>query len=204
MPLKSFKEIYALDISGYVQKKPTFKKEGGKSVKLPEKYWLDYIEWATALTLLYENGAEKVEYEFLKNNEGYPAFFHNGQQPFIFVSLKIDAKSYLPFSYPVINGNRVDSTPNQLVIGNAQQRGLVKCIAVNTGLGLKLWQKEESKMDTMPIEDGTADTLPELTPDKLEWPKAIKALKNGYKITDIEKQYYLTLENRDELINSAI
>ena len=144
--LKNFQEMYSLDISKDVQKKPTFKKENGKLKKMPEKYWLDYLEWATVLFLLHKNGAESVQFGARCNNDGYPAFFdQNGINPFVKVWVRIDGVEY-EMAYPVINGNQVNSTPNQATIHNAQQRAFVKCVAINTGLGLKLWQKEESQL----------------------------------------------------------
>ncbi|MBO7252792.1 MAG: DUF1071 domain-containing protein, partial [Oscillospiraceae bacterium] len=44
MALKSWKEMFDLDISQYVKKR-----DGA-----------DYLPWSTCLMLLYENGAEKV------------------------------------------------------------------------------------------------------------------------------------------------
>src|SRR5690606_3813715 len=46
-------------------------------------------------------------------------------------------------NYPVINGNAVISSPNQMDIHKAELRGFVKAVAVYTGLGLSLWMKEE-------------------------------------------------------------
>src|SRR5699024_1694939 len=41
------------------------------------------------------------------------------------------------------NGIYVVNNPNQLDITKAKQRGFVKAVAINTGLGLSLWIKEE-------------------------------------------------------------
>jgi len=201
--LKSFKELYNLDISRYVQKKPTFKKnDKGRLEKLPQKFWLDYIEWSMAIFLLYENGAENVVVDFAVNENGYPAFYNNDRNPFVLINLILDDKKY-HYYYPVIDGNRVVSDPNQLQIHKAQQRGLVKCIAVNTGLGLKLWQKEEKTFDEIPqVEEKT--NKPDLLPDTEKWTQAIQALKNGYTIEQIEKKYNLTDENKEKLLDSSI
>ena len=143
MALKPFNELVKLDIAKHTQQKPTFKKENGKSVKLPKKYWLDYIEWSVCLMLLYENGAESVRFGSELNENGYPAFFDSkGGNPFIRVRLDIDGNEYR-LNYPVIEGSRTVSNPNQLVIHRAEQRAFVKCVAINTGLGLSLWMKDE-------------------------------------------------------------
>lgn len=205
MPLKSFKELYSLDISKEIKKKPTFKREkGGTLITLPKDKWLDYLEWATVLVLLYDNGADKVTYYCDRNENNYPAFFKDNSKPFVRVHVIIDDREYIQ-DYPVIDGNKVDDSPNQLIIHKAQQRAFVKCIAVNTGLGLKLWQKEEHSFDDLGNIDTTnPNNLPELLPGTEKWVEAIKALKNGYTIIQIRKKYYITNENEEKLLNESI
>lgn len=204
MALKSFKELYNLDISKYTQKKPTFRKDKktGKLETLPQSKWLDYIEWSMIIYLLYDNGAETVIPEFECDKDGYPAFYHNDQNPFIKVKLTIDDKVYY-YQYPVIDGNLASDNPNQMKIHRAQQRGLVKCVAVNTGLGLKLWQKEEKTFDDIG-EVHNSNNLPELTPETPKWGEAIKSLNNGFTIMQIKKKYHLTPENEERLLNESI
>jgi hypothetical protein len=202
--LKKFTDLYRLDIKSDVKKKPTFfKNDKGVLTKNPESKWLDYLEWATVLTLLYNNGAESVEFGCIKNIDGYPAFYNNGKNPFIEVWVKIDGKQF-QLDYPVIDGNKVEAEPNQMTINKAQQRGFVKCVAINTGLGLKLWQKEESTFDSLGETYKEAKELPELIPGSDKWIEAIKAIKNGYTIQQIEKKYYISDENRDELLRQSI
>src|SRR5690606_1212207 len=66
----------------------------------------------------------------------------NGESPFVSVWVEVDGERYEE-DYPVINGIYVVSNPNQLDITKAKQRGFVKAVAINTGLGLSLWIKEE-------------------------------------------------------------
>jgi hypothetical protein len=202
--LKNFKELYALDIKSDVKKKPTFYKDntGKLQQNKPEKS-LDYLEWATVITLLYDNGAQSVQFGCIKNNEGYPAFYNKDSNPFVTVWVNIDDKKY-SIDYPVIDGNKVDKDPNQMTIHKAQQRAFVKCVAINTGLGLKLWQKEESIFDSLGTVEREQKQLPELLPETEKWVEAIKALKNGFKIEQIEKKYHITDENKDELLRQAI
>lgn len=203
MALKKFKDLYNLDLKDYIQKKPTFKRVEGKLVKTNKNIWLDYIEWSMVLFLLYENGAEKVIPEFEVDNNGYPAFFDsNKKNPFVKIKLTIDDKVYY-YHYPVINGNKVSDNPNQMEIHNAQQRCLVKCVAVNTGLGLKLWQKDEKNFDDIP-QLQSQNNKPELLPGTDAWKKAIQGLKNGYKITDVRKKYFMTEENEGRLIDESL
>lgn len=142
MALKSWKEMFDLDISQYVKKR-----DGA-----------DYLPWSTCLMLLYENGAEKVEILPEKNVNGSSLFM--SEQTFtdknggvnrcyeVRVFVNIDGKVY-GISYPVMNGiNPVrDKTMNQNAVHKAQMRAFVKCVAINTGLGFKLWM-DDSDLDT--------------------------------------------------------
>ena len=139
MALKPFNELIDLDISKEIVQRP---------VKKNSNLTLDYLEWANCIKLLYENGAEKVRYGMVYNNEGYPCFYNqNGESPFVRVWVEIDGERYEE-DYPVINGMYVVANPTQLDINKAKQRGFVKAVAINTGLGLKLWIKEEEVINT--------------------------------------------------------
>ena len=134
MALKSFNELFKLDLSKEVVQRP---------VKKNSNITLDYLEWANCIKLLYEHGAEKVRYGMVYNEQGYPCFYNqNGESPFVRVWIEIDDERYEE-DYPVINGIYVVANPNQLDINKAKQRGFVKAVAINTGLGLNLWIKEE-------------------------------------------------------------
>lgn len=134
MALKPFNELFKVDLSDEVVQRP---------VTRDSKITLDYLEWANCIKLLYENGAEKVRYGMKYNEKGYPCFYnHNGESPFVRVWVDIDGEMYEE-DYPVINGIYVVANPTQLDINKAKQRGFVKAVAINTGLGLSLWIKEE-------------------------------------------------------------
>jgi hypothetical protein len=140
--LKSWNEMYKLDISKYVK----------------QRYKADYLPWAECLKLLYENGAEKVSIRTLTDVNGSSLFM--SEQTFtdknggtnrcyeVRVAVAIDNCIY-DISYPVMNGiNPVrDKTMNQNAVHKAQMRAFVKCVAINTGLGFKLWM-DESDLDT--------------------------------------------------------
>jgi hypothetical protein len=139
MALKSFNELIKLDLSNEVAKRP---------VKKNSNQTLDYLEWANCIKLLHQHGAEKVRYGMLKNKDDYPCFYNNnGESPFVSVWVEIDGERYEE-DYPVVNGIYVVSNPNQLDINKAKQRGFVKAVAINTGLGLSLWIKEEELINT--------------------------------------------------------
>ena len=134
MSLKPFNELFQLDISKETVSRP---------VKRNSNITLDYLEWANCIKLLYENGAKKVRYGMVYNEKGYPCFYnHNGESPFVRVWVEIDDERYEE-DYPVINGIYVVANPTQMDINKAKQRGFVKAVAINTGLGLSLWIKEE-------------------------------------------------------------
>ena len=145
MGLKSFKELYDLDVSSDLKKKPTFYKDrNGKMIPTSEDKWLDYLEWARVIVLLHENGAEDVKFwsQPVQKLEGVSV-------PYLRCFILIDEKeSFIDF--PIIDGNRVLSNPNQFQIHKAELRGFVKCVAVNTGLGLKLWLKDETWLNQEP------------------------------------------------------
>lgn len=141
MALKAFNELIKVDLSSEVVQRP---------VKRNSNLTLDYLEWANCIKLLYEHGAEKVRYGMVYNENGYPCFYNqNGESPFVRVWVEIDGERYEE-DYPVINGIYVVANPTQMDINKAKQRGFVKAIAINTGLGLGLWIKEEETLNNNP------------------------------------------------------
>lgn len=144
--LKSWKELICLDISKY-----TKKRDGN-----------EYLPWSSCLMLLYENGAERVLIRTLTDANGSSLFMSD--QVFkdkndntnrcyeVRVEVVIDGSAY-SLSYPVMNGiNPVrDNLMNQNAVHKAQMRAFVKCVAINTGLGFRLW------LDESDIEDSGED-----------------------------------------------
>lgn len=136
-----FTEMLNLEISKYVKKKPTFFKDGkGNYVKTTEDKWLDYLEWAQVLILLYTEGkAEDVAYGLVPNGSYVVFSDEKGNNPFVKVWVMIDGREFT-LDYPV-TGKKAEISQHD--IHYAAQRGFVKCVAINTGLGLQLWLKEE-------------------------------------------------------------
>ena len=144
--LKSWKEMCELDISKYVKQRDK----------------ADYLPWSSCLKLLYENGAEKVTFVPLVDENGSSLFM--SEQTFtdknggtnrcyeVRVAVEVDGNDYF-ISYPVMNGiNPVrDNLMNQNAVHKAQMRAFVKCVAINTGLGFNLW------LDDSDIEDSGED-----------------------------------------------
>ena len=142
--IKDFNELRKIDISNEVEQRDD----------------IDYLPWATCLRLLYENGAEKVRFGVVKNADGHSLFA--SQIEFLgktktyekknrayetTVWVEIDNEKF-ELTYPIINGMNIVDTDamTQLKVHTAQQRAFVKCVAVNTGLGLPLWEKEDKQI----------------------------------------------------------
>lgn len=146
MAIKPFGELVKVDLSGKTAKKPVFKKAAnGKLEKCGE---LDYLSWADCLAALYENGAEKVSYGNVRSNDNHPLFLINGEVPFVRVYVEVDGDRK-ELDFPVIDGSK-DIKMDFLAqsdVHNATQRGFVKCVAINWGLGLSLWMKEEKSIE---------------------------------------------------------
>lgn len=149
--METFLSLYKKDLTQYISKKPIMKKEGSELVKKGE---LDYISWTDCLRLLYESGAQSVKYGNILSENGHSLFLQDGKCPEVHVFVEIDGQRY-ELTYPVIDGARDIKMENilQSDVHNATQRGFVKCVAVNTGLGLSLWEKEDKELSKRPKDD---------------------------------------------------
>lgn len=145
--IKSFEELQALDLSKQVSKKPTFTRDKttGKLKKTGE---LDYLNWADCLSLLHGNGAQDVKFGNVCSGKDHPVFLLNERLPFVRVFVEVDGERR-ELDYPVIDGSRDVDMEHlaQSDVHNATQRGFVKCVAINWGLGLSLWRKEDADAD---------------------------------------------------------
>lgn len=117
---------------------------------------IPYLNWAKCIDLLHENGAEKVYFVPLVNENGSSLFMSN--QEFADsrsntnrcyetrIEIHIDDNVYIMHS-PVMNGaNPVkDNSMSQQRVWNSMCRSFVKGVAIYTGLGFDLWLKEENE-----------------------------------------------------------
>lgn len=144
MAIRPFSELVMLDLSDSVSKKPVFKKNKDGSYREVGK--LDYLNWADCLSLLYRNGAETVLFGNVRSGADHPLFLINGASPFVRVYVEVDGDRR-ELDFPVIDGSNDISMEKlkQSDIHNATQRGFVKCVAINWGLGLSLWQREDKE-----------------------------------------------------------
>lgn len=140
--LKSYDELRKLDLSQYIEKRDN----------------IDYINWARVVDLLHENGAEKVYFEPIANEEGSSLYMT--YQPYTdskgnvnrvyetAVHIVIDDLDWIQRG-PVMNGSNPvkDNSMSQQRLWNSQTRLFVKGVAIRTGLGFNLWLKEEENND---------------------------------------------------------
>lgn len=186
--LKPFNELFKVDIS---------KETVARPVKKNSNITLDYLEWANCIKLLYANGAKEVRYGMLKNEKGYPCFYnHNGESPFVTVWVDIDGQRYEE-DYPVINGIYPVANPTQLDINKAKQRGFVKAVAINTGLGLSLWIKEEQELNSNPeLQQETNSNETQTLNDQITKLFAAALQKTG----DIDELYSTIHSDKDTML----
>ena len=140
--LKSYDELRKLDLSQYIEKREN----------------IDYINWARIVDLLHENGAEKVYFEPVANDEGSSLYMTNqtytdskGNVNRVYetaVHIVIDDLDWIQRG-PVMNGSNPvkDNSMSQQRLWNSQTRLFVKGVAIRTGLGFNLWLKEEENND---------------------------------------------------------
>ena len=147
--LKYYEELRKVDVSKWVEKRDN----------------ADYLNWAKVVDLLHENGAEKVYFEPVVNQETGSSLFMTDQ---VFsdskgntnrvyetaVRIVIDDMLFVQRG-PVMNGSNPvkDNSMSQQRLWNCQTRLFVKGVAIRTGLGFDLWLKDELKSDKDNWED---------------------------------------------------
>lgn len=184
--LKSYDELRKLDLSQYIEKRDN----------------IDYINWARVVDLLHENGAEKVYFEPVANEEGSSLYMTNqtytdskGNVNRVYetaVHIVIDDLDWIQRG-PVMNGSNPvkDNSMSQQRLWNSQTRLFVKGVAIRTGLGFNLWLKEEedndkaSKWDDLSYHDITK--IKERCQEEYT-----KILKAGLSVKDIADKLHKT------------
>jgi hypothetical protein len=149
--IKSFIELAKAEVP--ITKKPTFTYNKAQQ-KLVQSGEVDTLSWVDCLHTLYKNGAEKVIFEHVPNENGGLLFLDENGAASIRVFVDIDGDRREIF-YPLIDGTKdvaLDKV-TQSDIYNAKQRAFVKCVAVNWGLGINLWKKEDDPDKVAKISD---------------------------------------------------
>lgn len=173
--MKSFIENYKHKFGKELRKKPTFYKDkDGRMQKTSEDKWLEYVEWATVLVALYHVcGAKGVSYH---------SELHETKKNTLKIILNIDGVEYFSH-YPIIDGNSIITDPNQMQLHKAELRGFVKCVAIHTGLGLSLWQKEESHLNEIIPKEKTE--VEDNTILFLEWVDSLNGCKSAEELGNL-------------------
>lgn len=138
--LKSYDELREIDVSQWTEKR-----DGA-----------DYLNWAKCIDLLHENGAEKVYFDPVPNENGSSLYMCDreytdtkGNTNKVYetaVKIVVDDDEWIQRG-PVMNGSNPvkDNSMSQQRLWNCQTRLFVKGIAIRKGLGFDLWLKEELK-----------------------------------------------------------
>ena len=151
MALKGYEELRKLDVSKYVKKR-----DG-----------VDYLNWATVVDLLHQNGANVVYFEPIADTFGSSLImsdkeFTTGKQGLTnrvyetAIKIVIDDLEFIQRG-PVMNGSNPvqDNSMTQQRLWNCQTRLFVKGVAIRTGLGFDLWSRQEIQDE----DDTTTDDL---------------------------------------------
>lgn len=146
--IPSFDELRNVDLSKYTKTRDN----------------ASYINWAVIKQLLHDNGAKKVYFEPIQQENGSSLIMSNE----IFKDSKENTnRAYetrikvviddLTFEIqgPVMNGSNPvkDNSMTQQRLWNSQTRLFVKGVAIHTGLGFDLWSRIEKLEDETDEED---------------------------------------------------
>lgn len=195
--LKSYKELRDLDVSKWVETR-----DGA-----------EYLNWAKVVDLLHENGAEKVYFEPVVNEQTGSSLFMS-EQTFTTgkdaktnrvyetaVKVVIDDLEFIQRG-PVTNGSNpvLDNSMTQQRLWNCQTRLFVKGVAIRTGLGFNLWLKEEEKNEKDNWEDDLSrhnifkiqERLQQLISSKMKQGLSVEKIATNLGISEEELRNYFT------------
>ena len=202
--IKSFNELRKVDVTPYVKQR-----DGA-----------DYLPWATVVDLLHENGAEKVFFSPVYNENGSSLFMSD--QTFtdtkgnvnrcyeVRIEVVVDDDTFT-YSYPLLNGiNPVkDNSLNQNVVFKAMARAFVKAVALRYGLGFSLWAKDE--LDSQEEDDLYKHSLDAIKlrfqqtyTQKLQKHMSVKDIADGLNMTEDEVKVIFTYFDQLKRFESAL
>ena len=122
----NFSEAYGLEIGKYVEKKGKF----------------SYLSWCYAVRFLREH-FPAATWRVCENDKGLPLFSMDGGH-FVKIELLLGEGESFTQWMPVLNAqNKPIPSPTVFDINTSIQRGLTKCIAMATGIGLGLYAGED-------------------------------------------------------------
>lgn len=195
--LPSFEELRKIDLTPYLKKR-----DGA-----------DYVNWAVIKQLLHENGAEKVYFTPITNEQGSSLLMSN--QTFTDknentnrcyetkIKIVIDDLQF-EMQSPVMNGGNPvkDNSMNQQRVWNSMCRSFVKGVAIYTGLGFDLWSRLELKEEENNEEDLSkhnilkiAERIKEKLTQKMQTGLTLEDIATQLKMTSDELKAYLSYYN---------
>ena len=202
--VKSFNEMRRVDVTPYIKQR-----DGA-----------DYLPWATVVDLLHENGAEKVFFSPVYNENGSSLFMSSevftdskgniNRCYEVRIEVTVDDDTFI-YSYPLLNGiNPVkDNSLNQNVVFKAMARAFVKAIALRYGLGFSLWAREE--FDTQEEDDLGKHSLDAIKlrfqqtyTQKLQKHMSVKDIADGLNMTEDEVRVVFTYFDQLKRFEAAL
>ena len=196
--LKTYHEMRQIDVLEFCDVRK--EKQNGKEIEIP------YLNWAKCIDLLYENGAETVYFDPIKNpvtgssliSSGIQVTDSNGNTNSVYETSIHIVIDNLIFDQqgPVMNGaNPVkDNSMSQQRLWNSQCRLFVKGVAIRTGLGFDLWIKNENEEQKLQKQADIKHDIMKVRERVFEEFTALN--KKGYSKADIAE---LIGMNEDEL-----
>lgn len=147
----NFTEAYGLEIGKYVEKKGKF----------------SYLSWCYAVRFLREH-FPAATWRVCENEKGLPLFSMDGGH-FVKIELLLGEGESFTQWMPVLNAqNKPIPSPTVFDINTSIQRGLTKCIAMATGIGLGLYAGEDLPGDEKEAKSGNfAPSKDKITAEQL-------------------------------------
>lgn len=147
----NFTEAYGLEIGKYVEKKGKF----------------SYLSWCYAVRFLREH-FPAATWRVCENDKGLPLFSMDGGH-FVKIELLLGEGESFTQWMPVLNAqNKPIPSPTVFDINTSIQRGLTKCIAMATGIGLGLYAGEDLPGDEKEAKSGNfAPSKDKITAEQL-------------------------------------
>lgn len=171
----------------------------------------DYLNWAVVKQLLHDNGAERVYFIPMTNEQGSSLFMSDQ----IFTDSKGNTNRcyetrikvviddlIFEMQSPVMNGSNPvkDNSMSQQRVWNSMCRSFVKGVAIHTGLGFDLWSRIEAKEDDETFEEDlskhdilkVAQRVKELLTSKMNLGLTLEDIAGKINLTSEELKAYLS------------
>lgn len=117
-----------------------------------------YLPWEQCL-VQFRKAAELASLEFnFEATEWTPQSPSGDRYAIVHITVKADDREW-KLAYPVMAGDLPIANPNSFDIHVAHQRAFVKCVAINSGFGLKLWVEKGGQEPPAEREDLSVEIL---------------------------------------------